>query len=167
MNRRQIWAGIIVIVAIVVIIAVLIAFVRITTISDSSNGYSNSTIDPGQYVAESKEMYPGTHYYTTISSAGGPVDVIVLNASGYDSYTSTLKGSQKAWTAYQTVKNVTSAEVDFTPPQTLTYYVVIDNSPLVEGGADGDSKVTVNSSTSYRWNERHILSIAGLPLLSW
>jgi len=86
----------------------------------------------------------GNIYHISVS-AGSLIDILVMDQSNFNSYQNAFKsGSAISFNAVS-YKSVSSKDFTYILPNSGTYYVVIDNSPFLNGGAD--AKTSVIAST--------------------
>jgi len=86
----------------------------------------------------------GNTYEINIDSTS-PVDLLIFDENNFNIYQSAIKLGSTATFKAKIYKSVTSKDVSYILPKTGKYYVVIENSPFLTGGAD--SKTSVRAST--------------------
>ena len=104
------------------------------------------TIERNTYVFfEMKDYRKGWQVYLDIATEGGGVDLLVLEKMDYEKYRIESSASARVFRYLKEAShlNVREADHGFVIPLDGTYYLVIDNTPVPEGGARGDSDVKV------------------------
>jgi hypothetical protein len=81
-----------------------------------------------------------------------PVDILVMDRANFANYYETEQGNATAWSSYATAVNITDGRLNFTAPAERDYLFIVDNTPLNEGGAPGNTWVNLSISHAYRWH---------------
>jgi|AGTN01.1.fsa_nt_gi hypothetical protein len=81
-----------------------------------------------------------------------PVDILVMDRENFTNYYETEQGNVTAWSSYAAAVNLTDGGLNFTAPSERNYLFVIDNTPLNEGGAPGDTLVNYSVKHEYHWS---------------
>jgi hypothetical protein len=81
-----------------------------------------------------------------------PVDILVMDRANFTNYYETEQGNATAWSSYAAAVNLTDGGLNFTAPAEKDYLFVIDNTPLNEGGAPGDTWANISTSFAYHYS---------------
>jgi hypothetical protein len=80
------------------------------------------------------------------------IDILVMDRANFSNYYATEQGNATAWSAFAAAVNLTDGGLNFTAPEERDYLFVLDNTPLNEGGAPGDTWANYSDSYSYHWH---------------
>jgi hypothetical protein len=78
---------------------------------------------------------PAGKVVTVSVTSNTPIDVFVLTEDGVESYKKMLRGKRGRATTYEAQKSTRSAEFTWKSPDNRSYFLVLDNSSFVDGGA--------------------------------
>jgi hypothetical protein len=81
-----------------------------------------------------------------------PIDILVMDRANFTNYYETEQGNATVWGAFAAAVNLTDGGLNFTAPEERDYLFVLDNTPLNEGGAPGDTWANFSTSHAYHWS---------------
>jgi len=82
----------------------------------------------------------GNVYHVSVG-ASSLIDILVMDQTNYNIYQNAFKSGSAVTFTSVSYKSVSSKDFDYILPSSGTYYVVVDNSPFLTGGADAKTSV--------------------------
>lgn len=107
------------------------------------------TIEKGFMYSYSFEMPEETEVMFSLDTDGAPVDVLVLDRANFEVFQKIFSGGGDGRVStIVTHPGVVSKSFTFTSPKDDTYYIVIENSDWLKGGATATRAVRVTTRSS-------------------
>ncbi|MDD1701588.1 MAG: hypothetical protein LUQ31_01240 [Methanoregula sp.] len=85
----------------------------------------------------------GYQFDIDVTTDGAPVDILIMDEQTYQEYSSAFKQGKALSFNAVTFKNTAAKTLEYSLPSRGDYYLVIENSPLLEGGADANRALNV------------------------
>lgn len=115
----------------------------------TGNGQDSRLVLKNTYEKFTLQLDPQNQVHVNVTTDGSPVNVLLLDAAAFGNYTSAMNDSGASWTALASRLNASAADFSYPVGTGGTYYIVVDNTGKVSGGAAGDRDVMVSASWSY------------------
>ncbi len=133
------------------VVALALVAAGCTTTTKTGNGADSRLLLKGTYEKFAVSLDPSTIRVNVTTNEGVPVDVLLLDAAAYDSFATAVNGSAASWSGAALASRLNTNNVSFSYAvgSAGTYYIVVDNTGKVPGGADGSRDVFVNAAWSY------------------
>jgi predicted small secreted protein len=130
-------------------IAAALIIAGCTTTTKSGNGQDSRLLLKDTFEKFTLQLDPKNNVQVNMTTDGAPVDVLLLDAPAFDSYTGAVNGSGASWSTLASRLNTNAANFSYAVNTGGTYYIVVDNTGMVPGGAGGASDVFVNVNWSF------------------
>jgi hypothetical protein len=106
-------------------------------------------LDNDHYLEYSAVLNKGTTLNIDVSANSG-IDVMVMDSSGFTDYKDAVSSfSGGEWNSYISQKSIMKKSFTFTVPSTDRYYIIIDNTDSLEGGAYANKGLSVSLKVTY------------------
>jgi hypothetical protein len=119
------------------------------TTTKTGNGQDSRLLLKNSYEKFTLQMDPQNQIHVNVTTDGIPVNVLLLDAAAFSNYTSAVNDSGVRWTSLASRLNTSAADFNYPVGAGGTYYIVVDNTGKVPGGAAGNRDVLVSASWSY------------------
>lgn len=107
------------------------------------------TIEKGFMYSYSFDMPEETEVFFSLETDGAPVDVLVLDRANFEVFQKIFSGGGDGRVSVLvTHPGVVSKSFTFTSPNDDTYYIVVENSDWLKGGATATRAVRVVTRSS-------------------
>jgi predicted small secreted protein len=118
------------------------------TTTKSGSGQDSRLVLKSSYEKFTLQLDANNQIHVNVTT-DSPVNVLLLDAAGISNYTSAMNDSGASWTALASRLNTSAADFNYPAGTGGTYYIVVDNTGKVSGGAAGNQDVFVRASWSY------------------
>jgi hypothetical protein len=103
-------------------------------------------VPKGSYRYYYYSLKEGDSIKIAVLTNGPPIDLLIMDEANFNDYKASFTDG-RTWYEWDSLK-VIKTVYEFSVPADDTYYVVLDNSPMPDGGADSGKDVSVQVTIS-------------------